>query len=234
MFKKISFIILFSGNLVFAQNQNEFWSRITVTKKINSHWVLGMDAQHRRQADYFRYEKNIFHYALTNSIRLWAFYKLKNKWTIVASPIGYFHNVTLNREAGILIHSNELRSMIGTSKSFNIGGINNYNRLLYEADLLGCESPEISIRNRYRLFNNFIFPLKQINQTHSVNYNLYNEIFLKTEKHISSFDQNHFYNGIQWKGKNCDANIGYQYTYQKTSNKYLKKNQVLFFMNFAI
>lgn len=108
MLKKITFIILLSNNLVFAQNQNEFWSRINVTKKISSHWVLGMDAQHRRQADYFRYDKNIFHYTLTNSIRFWAFYKLKNNWTIVASPVGYFHNVNLNKEAGTLIHSNEL------------------------------------------------------------------------------------------------------------------------------
>ncbi|HEX7457344.1 MAG TPA: hypothetical protein VF301_02830, partial [Ginsengibacter sp.] len=96
MFKKITFIILFSNNLLFAQNQNEFWSRINITKKIDSHWVLGIDVQHRRQADYLKHEKNIFHYTLTNSIRIWAFYKLKQNWTIIASPVAYFNNENIN------------------------------------------------------------------------------------------------------------------------------------------
>jgi hypothetical protein len=234
MFKKITFIILFSNNLLFAQNQNEFWSRINITKKIDSHWVLGIDVQHRRQADYLKHEKNIFHYTLTNSIRIWAFYKLKQNWTIIASPVAYFNNENINRASGNFIHSNELRSMIGASKSFCIGSVINYNRLLYEVDMMEFDSPDITIRHRYRLFINFIFPIKKINQTHSLNYNFFNEIFLKTQNGISSFDQNHLYNGFQLKVKKYDVNIGYQYTYQKGINSYLHKNQMVLSLNFTM
>ncbi len=234
MFKKITFIILFSNNLLFAQNQNEFWSRVNMNTKINSHWVLGIDVQHRRQADYLKHEKNIFHYTLTNSIRIWAFYKLKQNWTIIASPVAYFNNENINRASGNFIHSNELRSMIGASKSFCIGSVINYNRLLYEVDMMGFDSPDITIRHRYRLFTNFIFPIKKINQTHSLNYNFFNEIFLKTQNGISSFDQNHLYNGFQWKVKKYDVNVGYQYTYQKGINSYLHKNQMVLSLNFTM
>lgn len=232
--KKITFLILLSSNHLFAQSQNEFWSKITVTKKINSHWTLGVDAQHRRQADYLQHRKNIFHHTLTNSIRLWAFYKMKQNWTIVFSPIAYFNNENINTTTETFIHSRELRSMIGVSKNLYFGSVVNNNRLLYEIDLLQFDSPGIITRHRYRLFNNFIFPIKYISEAHSFNYNFYNEIFLKTQAGISSFDQNHFYNGLQWKSKFSDVNIGYQYTYQNGINGYIDKNQLLFSVNFTM
>ncbi len=222
------------NNLLFAQSQNEFWSKINVTTKINSHWTLGIDGQHRRQADYLKHDKNIFQHTLTNSIRLWAFYKLKQNWTIVASPIAYFNNKNINNTTGNFIHSNELRSMIGISKNFRFGNFFNINRLLYEVDFIKAEATNIPTRQRYRLLNNFILPIRNLKRGHSINYNFYNEIFLKTQARVSSFDQNHFYNGIQWQARRSDLNIGYQYTYQKGINGYIHKNQLLFSLNFAM
>ncbi len=150
----------------------------------------------------------------------------------MASPIAYFDNKNIVNASGVIANSNELRSMIGMGKNLFFRKLVNYNRLLYELDLINFNYPEMNTRHRYRLFNNFILPIKCINLTHSLNYNFYNEVFLKTQKAMTSFDQNHLYNGIQWKWKQSDLNIGYQYTYQKVANNYVNKNQILLSFNF--
>lgn len=191
-----------------------------------------MDIQHRRQAYFYKDDKNIFHFNLTNSIRLWAYYKLKQNWSIVASPIAYFQNKSIVNISGETFNSKELRSMMGIGKYLFFQKFVSYNRLLYELDLINYNYHGMLIRRRYRVFNNFILPIKSINLTHSLNYNFFNEVFLKTENKITSFDQNHFYNGIQWKWEQSDLNIGYQYTYQKGANSYINKNQILLSLNF--
>lgn len=233
LLKNILFLILlFLNSNLFSQNRNEFWSKVSLTKKINKHWAIGMDIQHRRQADFYKEDKNIFHFGLTNSIRVWAYYKLKQNWSIVASPIAYFENDNIVNASGVTANSKELRSMIGIGKNLFFQKLVNYNRLLFELDLINFNYPEMLTRHRYRLLNNFILPIKCINLTHSLNYDFYNEVFLKTQKGLTSFDQNHFYNGIQWKWKQSDLNIGYQYTYQKVTNNYINKNQISLSLNF--
>jgi Protein of unknown function (DUF2490) len=234
MLKKIIFILLLSNNVVYAQQKNEFWSKINIIQHINDHLALGIDAQYRRQADFYAKDKNIFHYPLSKSIRLWIYYKLKNDWTLIASPIAYFNNENLENISGTVNNSNDIRSMAGTSKTFLLGRFRNNNRVLYEADLLAINSCDVTLRHRYRLYNNILFSIKALSETHGLNYYFFNEIFYKTQNGFSSFDQDHLYNGFQWRWKDSDFNIGYQYTYQKDLSNYLHKNQFLFFLNLTL
>lgn len=234
MLKKSILVLLFSSSQLFAQTQNEFWSKISLTKKIDKHWAIGLDAQYRRQSDFYTGEKNIFRFPLTTSARFWAYYKIKNRWTFIVSPIGFFDNKNLKSSYGTIINSRDLRSMIGAAKTYIFGKFVSHNRLLYEADLLAFDTRESIIRQRYRLFNNLLLRVLNLDEMHSLNYNFFNEIFYKTQSKISSFDQDHFYNGIQWKFKQSDINLGYQYTYQKSGISYLKKNQLLVFLNLAL
>ena len=225
-------ILLFLSNNLFSQNRNEFWVKASLIKKVDKHWAIGIDIQHRRQADYYKKDKNIFHFALTNSIRLWAYYKLKQNWSIVASPVAYFENENIVNTTGLTVHSEELRSMVGIGKNLFFQKLLNYNRLLYEIDLINFNYPGMITKHRYRLMNNFVFAVKSFDISHSLNYNFFNEVFLKTENGMTSFDQNHFYNGIQWKWKLSDFGLGYQYTYQKATINYINKNQILLSLNF--
>ncbi len=234
MLKKITLILLLFNNAVFAQSQNEFWSKINITKHFNDHLTLSIDAQYRRQSDFYTRDKNIFHYPLTTSIRLWVYYKVKNNWTLIASPIAFFNNKDLENISGMITHSSDLRSMIGASKTYILGHFANSNRILYEVDLLDINSNDITLRHRYRLYNNLLFSIKKISETRSLNYYFFNEIFYKTQNGLSSFDQDHFYNGLQWKWKESNFNIGYQYTYQKDLGICYNKNQFLFFLNLAL
>ena len=233
LLKKILFLILlFLNSNLFSQNRNEFWSKISLTKKVNKHWALGVDIQHRRQADFYKEDKDIFHFGLTNSIRLWAYYKLTHHWSVIASPVAYFENENIVNASSKTVYSKELRSMIGVGKNLFFKKLVNYNRLLYEVDLINFNDPGMLTRHRYRLLNNFVLSIKSFNVTHSLNYNFFNEVFFKTQNRITSFDQNHFYNGIQWKWKQSDLSLGYQYTYQKLTNNYINKNQFLLSLNF--
>ena len=225
--------MLFLNSNLFSQDRNEFWSKISLTKKVNKQWSLGIDIQHRRQADFYKEDKNIFRFGLINSIRLWAYYKLKQNWSIVASPVAYFENENIVNASGEIINSKELRSMIGIGKNLFFQKLVSYNRLLYELDLINFNYPGMLTKHRYRMLNNFILPIKSFDVTRSLNYNFFNEVFLKTQTGITSMDQDHFYNGIQWKWKQSDLNIGYQYTYQKGTNSYINKNQILLSLNFV-
>lgn len=235
MLKRLLLILLLLKGVAFGQTQNEFWAKVYVSEKINPHWTIGADVQHRRQADYVRHEKNIFHYTLSNIARLWAFYKLDNNWTVVTSPLGYFYNENIDKYSGALSCSSDLRSMAGISKTYFPGKISNNNRFLYEVDLLDFNSKySSSIRHRYRLLNSLSWPVKKINNNQSFSYNFFNEIFYKTESGSSSFDQDHIYNGFQWKIKSSAFNIGYQYTYEKSDNYFVKKNQFLLSLNVTL
>ncbi len=192
-----------------------------------------MDVQHRRQANFYEHDKNIFHFGLTNSIRIWTYYTLKQNWSIVASPIAYFENKSIINAPGVRPISKELRSMIGIGKNLFFQKLVNQSRLIYEMDLLNFNYPETLIKHRYRLLNNFILPIKAIDLTHSLNYTFYNEIFFKTQNGMSSFDQNHLYSGIQFKWIQSNFNVGYQYTYQKLIKDYINKNQILLSLNFT-
>lgn len=65
LLKNILFLILlFLNSNLFSQNRNEFWSKVSLTKKINKHLAIGMNIQHRRQANFYKEDKNIFSFRL--------------------------------------------------------------------------------------------------------------------------------------------------------------------------
>jgi hypothetical protein len=232
LIKKIVFAVLLFSNQLYAQDQHEFWSKLNVIKEVNKHWSLGADLQYRRQSNYLSEDKNIFQYNLENSIRLWIYYKLPVKWELISSPIAYFKDITLKNKDGVLSNNYELRTMLGASKRYEPGHLKNINRVLYELSFLNYNSSGMILRHRYRLFNSFHYPIKRFNEKYSLNYYFFNEVFYRTEKGISSFDQDHLFNGLQWKWKESDINIGYQYTYQKSlTNTFMRKNQLYIFLN---
>jgi hypothetical protein len=214
-----------------AQNQYEFWSKLNVTKEINRHWEAATDIQYRRQSNYLSGAKNIFQYNLTFSLRTWVYYKLPGKWTLVSSPIGYFKDETLKNERGDLGTTNELRSMLGFSKGYTAGKLLSSNRILYEFTFFNYTSPKMILRHRYRLFNSLEYPIKRRDNNRAVDYYLSNEIFYKTQNGLTSFDQNHLFNGIKWKWRTSELIMGYQYAYQKSKSIRQNKNQFLVTLN---
>lgn len=214
-----------------AQNQYEFWSKLNVTKEINKHWEAATDIQYRRQSNYLAGAKNIFQYNLTFSLRTWVYYKLPRKWALISSPIGFFNDENLKDARGNLGTTNELRSMLGFSKGYAAGKLLSSNRILYEFTFYNYTSPKMLLRHRYRIFNSLEYPLKRCDSNHAVDYYLFNEIFYKTQKGLSSFDQNHLFNGIKWKWRTSELIMGYQYDYQKSKSLRQNKNQLLITLN---
>jgi Protein of unknown function (DUF2490) len=231
--KAYLFVILtvIKVNPILAQEQYEFWSKLDISKSVNDHWVLAMDAQYRRQSDYYAGDKNIFKYPLTTSVRAWVTYKLPKKWSLISSPIAHFKNETLKNSRGTLNTEYELRSMTGASKEYIMGKLNNTDRVLYELSFLNYNTPGYTLRHRYRLYNSFDYPILKINSTLALNYLLFNEVFFKTQKGVSSFDQNHLFNGFQWRHGTKDFDIGYQFTIQKNGSAYEHKNQLYIQLN---
>src|ERR1017187_3070572 len=235
LLKRIVFAALLFSNHLYAQDQHEFWSKLNITKEVNKHWALAADLQYRRQSNYLSGDKNIFQYNLENSIRLWIYYKLPHRWDLISSPIAYFKDITLKNKDGVLSNGYELRTMLGASKSYELGQLKNINRVLYELSFLNYNTPGMILRHRYRLFNSFDYPIKRFKEPHSCNGYLDNEVFYRTEKGISSFDQEHLFNGKQWESKETDIKIGYHYTYQKSmTNTFMRKNQLFIFLNLSI
>jgi hypothetical protein len=224
-------ILFFCSIQLNAQTRDELWTKINVTKSLNEKWLVGFDIQHRRQANYQIKEKNLFHYDLNNSIRSWVYYKIKNDWMFILSPIAYFTNNDVKNAEGELKFSHELRSNLGISKNIMIVKIINKNRFLYEIRDIQFDSPENTIQHRYRFQNNFIIPLLIFKEHSTINYSVFNEIFFRTQKGISRFDQNRIYNAFQLKEKIWAINLGYQYTYQNISSGNTNKNQLMFSIN---
>jgi hypothetical protein len=224
-------ILFFCSIQLNAQTRDELWTKINVTKSLNEKWVVGFDIQHRRQANYQIKEKNLFHYDLNNSIRGWVYYKIKNDWMLLLSPIAYFTNNDVKNTEGELKFSHELRSNLGISKNIMIVKIINKNRFLYEIRDIQFDSPEKTIQHRYRFQNYFIVPILKINTQNTINYTVFNELFFRTQNEISRFDQNRLYNAIQLKEKHWDVNLGHQYTYQNISSGNINKHHLMFSIN---
>ena len=176
----------------------------------------------------------MLHYGMTSSIRLWTFYKLRNNWSIALSPIAYFNNQVVKDTSNEIQNASEIRSMLGLVKGFAFGKIAIKNRLLYEVSSIKSIAPQRTIKQRYRLQNAFIFPLKKFNNNSGLNYGVTNEILFKTVSSNTTLDQNRFYNGIQWKGAHNDINLGYQYTFHKEGSTHINKNQLLVILNFNL
>ncbi|MDE3212044.1 MAG: DUF2490 domain-containing protein [Bacteroidota bacterium] len=217
-----------------AQNPYEFWSRLNVDAHLDSHWVVGGDIMYRRQSDYLSHGKDLFQYDLAFIERLWVYYKLPDEWTVVSSPIAYYRDETLKDPQGNLSATHELRSLLGVSKGYTLGKFQNTNRVLYEFSNLNYATPQNFLRHRYRLFNSLEFPISKGRTSSQISYYLFNELFYKTQKGFSSFDQDHVFNGIKWKRGNAAWIVGYQYDHQKSGASFLNKNQFLVSVNLTI
>ena len=229
MKKYIIIVALLSSGVVHAQNRNELWTKINITKSINEHVRIGTDIQYRRQNGFE--DHNMFRFSMTKSVRLWTFYRLHQSWTIILSPIAYFSNRVVNGDTKETQGATEIRAMIGASQDVTLGKLVSKNRFLYEVSSIKANKPGRSIRQRYRLQNSFIFPLIEMTDDAKVNYGITNELLFRSMSGSAAFDQNRLYSGFQWKASQMDINIGYQYTSQKEEGGYLNKDQLLLVIN---
>lgn len=227
-------ILLLSTLRSQAQNPYEFWSKLAASRVLDSHWKVAADIQYRRQSDYFLHQKDPFQYDLAFALRAWVYYKLPDKWTIESAPVAYFKDVTLKNARGDISLTHELRTLWGISKGYQWGKLQNANRVFYEFSMLNYASQKMILRHRYRLFNSLDYPVLQCGSAASLRYYLFNEIFFKTQRGQSSFDQNHLFNGIKWKMHNEEWVLGYQFDYQRSGTSYQNKNQFLVMVNFNL
>lgn len=217
-----------------SQAHHEFWSKINITKRINNHWDVGLDLQFRQQSNFKTERKDIFQYPMTRSIRSWAYYHLKNKWTIVASPIAYFVSDEIKNNLGDLKKIEDLRFMVGIMKTIQFPILKFNNRFLVEYRIIEIDQPEHFYQWRYRLQNAFTIPLHAFKRKTELNYIIGNEFFLKSQSHQIFFDQERLLNLVQWKQKHFDIDLGYQWTIQKGNNSTQYRNQWLISTNIII
>lgn len=218
------FLLLHTIFGAFSQNRAELWTKLNVTKTLNAKWAIGTDIQYRSQANY-RISEN-FHICetdLVRSVRLWAFYKLPQNWTITAAPIAYFANTDILDEAAHLSHSQELRTMWGLSKSFTLAKITNKNRLMYEARFVQWNKPNAFVQHRYRLQNSFTLPIFKLHEHGKGNLFLMNEFFLKTQNAKTGFDQNRIYAAFEFQHKWIGLVSGYQHVFQQGNTAIFQK-----------
>lgn len=214
-----------------AQPHAEFWSKSSVTISINNHWSFGIDVQYRQQANYRKGDKNILHYPMGRSVSSWIYYNLKDQWQIILSPAGWFKNEDISNNNDDLIETTELRQVIGTSKTVEIRRIKNKNRLLVEIRFIDFDKSNYNKQARYRMQNSLTIPLHKKEKLAGLNYYFTNELFIKNQKSITSFDQERVYNALQWKSKHKEINLGYQWVAQQSSNNFIYRHQLLMILN---
>lgn len=230
MRKLIPCLFILLTQAVYAQNRNEFWSKLNITKKVSDKWALGADFQYRTQSNYHLHQANLFQYSLTYSARGWIYYKLPKSVTLIYSPIAYFKNITLTDSTGNWASTSELRMAAGITKSFSTAILNSRNRLLYETRFFKLSN----IQHRYRLQNVLIIPIVEIKDTSRINTFLSNEIFFATQSGVTGFDQDRIVAAVQYKSKKLEVTAGFQFTIQGTGNERIYRNQVLAAISFDI
>lgn len=216
--------IFYSTN---AQTHNEFWSKLTISKKMSSKLSLATDLQLRQQANYRVTSKNIFETPYARAIRLWVNYKLKNNFTITTAPIAYFINEDIINANGILNNTSELRMAIGLTKNFIWERSKQNNRIFIEERFINYDSPNGANQYRYRLQDSFSFLVKKVNKNCNLNFQFLNELFVKTQESQTTFDQNRIQNTFQLQLNKMELSIGYQYTIQASNSTLIYRNQFL-------
>ncbi|MCC6818908.1 MAG: DUF2490 domain-containing protein [Bacteroidia bacterium] len=191
-----------------AQNHYEFWSKLAIEKKLDTHWSVGFDAQHRLQSNYILNRTNPFKYRLFDNIRVWVNYKT-SIGTVVVSPYALFRNYDLNTD-GFINHKDEWRMAIGIQKSRQTAQLELAGRFLAEhrqsiVDNNGFDRVRFQIRLRPMVFG----------KGHS-NFQPYiqEEYFYRVNGYQSVFDQNRIQTGIKHKKERWDINFAYQNTTQ--------------------
>lgn len=232
--KRFLLIFLLSPAISQSQTHTEFWSKLNTTVTVNKSWSIGMDVQYRRQANYRGDDKNIFQYPMAKSIRVWIYHNLKSQWQLVLSPIGYFENDDIINGDGEMKQTNELRQLIGASKTYDIKRIKNKNRFVIEIRFIDFDKVNNYTQFRYRLQNSFTIPLHKKANATGINYFLSNEILIKKQQQLTSFDQNRVYNALQWKFTHADIDLGYQWVVQRNTATTFHRNQLFVMLNLSI
>lgn len=213
-----------------AQSSNELWTKLNMTKQAGEKWTVGIDVQYRRQNG-LNGDKNMLSYPLASSVRLAAIYQLPHHWQLVTFPIAFFSNQVWNGTTNKLQTINDVRTAAGVAKAVTIGKLNNRNRLLYEFTSGRSTQPQRAIRHRYRLQTAFSFPLANLSSKLSLRYAFFDEVFVKTIKGTTTFDQNRLFNGLELKQAQSNMQVGYQWAAQKNTGGFVNRNQCLLVFN---
>lgn len=220
---------LFITNTILAQHTNEFWSRIVLNKKLNENWSLASDFYYRTQSGRYPNQPGPFSRPLTVGARAWVYYKFPRQVMIGASPIAYFRNVFIE-PGGAEAITKEIRTAASVTKGFDIGTMNNRNRLLYEARWLHFKT----LQHRLRLQNTLTVPVYAIRESAAINGFLSNEVFYKAQEKHTSFDQDRMFIALQYRTKKAEATIGFQLTVQAHSNGYIYRRQFVLGFSFDL
>jgi hypothetical protein len=226
-------LLLIAGNRAYGQRPGSVWTKINLTKNISHKIAIGIDLQHRRQTGFDHKAKSPLAYPLLNSARLWMYYHPAENWKLIVAPIGYFQNTLLVSEEPHTKHSHEIRLSAGVSRDYTYKRWVSTNRLLYEISALQLHGQGNSVRQRYRLQTGLIYLIRKFSTDNSLNYNISNEVMLKTVKGKTGFEQNRLYNGFKWKWKYYDAGLGYQYSFQSGTPEGIYTNQLYINFNWS-
>lgn len=228
------YILLFSSLLpVFSQDRGEVWTKLSISKVVHSKWSMGVDLQYRGQANYYiPNNHNIFETNLATSIRLWAYYKLAKDWKVTAAPIAYFYNTEIMTDFVEVSHYQEMRTMWGISKNWQISRLKNKNRLMYEARFINWNTSKSITQHRYRIQNVGMVPIQKIHADGKLYLYLMNEYMLKTQQGKTNFDQNRSFLALQLQYKNIELTSGYQFIRQKGNKSDFNKHIWLTSLNF--
>lgn len=232
--KNIHFLLLLLPVQGFSQTRNESWSRIHFSYTINTRWTAEADLQYRSQSNFKTTDKNIFHYTLGYSGRVWFHYQLSGNWKLIVSPVGYFISNKIPGESATAEKKQDIRLMAGISKAFVKKKWSIKNRLLYEVGFIDFRNNTNHLQNRYRLLNNFTFPFAGKSLFKNTGYQLANEIFFRTSENKTSFDQNRVYNALIWKKNKTEATAGYQWVVQKDKSIFTRNQFLITFKIFIV
>ncbi len=226
----VSFLALLFACKTIAQTHNEFWSKLSFTKSINTKWSGVVDFNFRQQANYQFANKNNFDLPLMRSIRLWLFYNLDKKYSLVGS---FFIAKTaeVKNAKGDLSNASETQYNFGLLRKDNFKKMVFRNRLLAEIRTIKPQTGNDIRMYRYRFQNNLTIELKELAKHSVLNTVVNNELFLKIQDKVTGFDQDRIYCMMQWHLHNVEYNIGFQKTLQNQHNELVKRNQFLLNVN---
>lgn len=226
-FRLIIILSLLNLTNINGQTHQEFWSKLSVSKKISSSLTISLDFQLRQQADFKYSSKNIFELPNTRATRIWLHYNINNNFNLFITPIAFFRNDEMKNFSNNLNTTHELRWGFGIAKSLALKKTILKSRFFFETRYINNTLQNNLTQHRYRWQNSLSISLKKTKNNCDLNYLISNEFFIKTQQNQTSFDQNRVQNMIQIKLSKFDINLGYQFTIQNMNNTVINRNQFL-------
>ncbi|MCS6795827.1 MAG: DUF2490 domain-containing protein [Raineya sp.] len=209
-----------------SQNRQEFWSKITISKKINNKWNVGGDIQYRSQENYKLANGKRFENDLLQSIRFTVLHKISKRHQIhlIFSPLVYFRSFELDSNDNI-IDQREYRWAVGKMQQHTWNRIVLRARLQYEMRFLRIDSPNSLLQHRVRFQTQATLPIFKWKSGRAVNYIIFDEIFVANQQKQMFLEQNRFYNALQVKLDFLELNVGLQKSGQQVKKEWIKRNQ---------